>query len=69
LLLGSDPLRRDGLFLGFGYAQVVVALLVAARLDFGISGAGGPAASGLIVSAIHVPIWWHVRFLGQVGSH
>ena len=69
LFLGRDPLRRDGLFLGFGYAQVVVALLVAARLGFGTAGAGGPAVSGLIVSAIHVPVWWHVRFLGEVGSH
>jgi hypothetical protein len=42
---------------------------VAARLGFGTARAGGPATSGLIVSAIHVPVWWHVRFLGQVGSH
>jgi hypothetical protein len=23
----------------------------------------------LIVSAIHVPVWWHVGFLGQIGFH
>jgi len=42
---------------------------VAARLGFGAAGAGGPAASGLIVSAIRVTLWWHVRFFGQVDSH
>jgi hypothetical protein len=54
---------------GIGYAEVVVALLVAARLGLGAAGAGGPAASGLIVSAIRVTLRWHVRFFGQVDSH
>jgi len=42
---------------------------MAARLGFGAARAGGPAASGLIVSAIRVTLWWHVRFFGPVDSH
>jgi hypothetical protein len=57
------------LLFGIGYAKVVVALLAAARLGFGAAGAGGLAASGLVVSAIRVTVWWHVRFIRQVGSH
>jgi hypothetical protein len=57
------------LLLGIGYAEVVVTLLVAARLGFGAAGTGGAAASGLLVSAIRVTLWWHVRFFGLVDSH
>jgi hypothetical protein len=42
---------------------------VAARFGCGAAGAGGPATSGLIVSAIRVTVWRHVRFFGQVDSH
>ncbi len=61
--------RMRATILGIGYAQVVVALLAAARLGSGAAGAGGAAASGLVVVTICVPIGWHVRFVGQVGSH
>jgi len=42
---------------------------VAARFGCGAAGTGGSAASGLIVSAIRVTLWWHVCFFGQIDSH